>query len=129
MNSHERIQDRLNTARASLEEAKSLLDAGMDLGFVMNSLYYAVLYSVYALLESKGIEIATQSVSIARFDEEFIKPGVFDKGLSEALHRAFEFRRSCACETPKDLSRRDAEALLPGVESFLKAVEVHFAAQ
>jgi len=119
----------MKEARASLEEAKSLLEAGMDLGFVMNSLYYAVLYSVYALLESKGIEIATQSVSIARFDDEFIEKGVFDRGLSVTLHRAFELRRSCACETPRDLSRRDAEALLPGVETFLKAVEEHFAAK
>ena len=129
MNAGRKIKDRISEARASREEAKSLLDAGMDLGFVMNSLYYAVLYSVYALLESKGIEIATQSVSIARFDEEFIEQGVFDRGLSETHHRAFELRRSCACETPRDVSRDDAEALLPGVESFLKAVEVHFATQ
>ena len=119
----------MKEARASLEEAKALLEAGVDLGFVMNSLYYAVLYSVYALLESKGSEIATQSVSIARFDEEFIETGLFSKGLSETLHRAFELRRSCACETPRDMSRGDADALLPRVETFLKAVEVHFAAK
>ena len=126
MNASGKIKDRISEARASLEEAKSLLDEGMDLSFVMNSLYYAMLYSVNALLESRQVAIATQSVSVASFDKEFIETDIFERRFSDTLHKTFELRRSCACETPRDITKKDAEALVPQVEAFLDAVDRYF---
>ena len=126
MKTNDLIQARVREAQEYLEEARSLLAEGMDLSFVMNSLYYAMLYSVNALLESRQVAIATQSVSVASFDKEFIETDIFERRFSDTLHKTFELRRSCACETPRDITKKDAEAFVPQVEAFLDAVDRYF---
>jgi uncharacterized protein (UPF0332 family) len=117
--------DRLRQAGDYLEEARALLDAGMDLKFVANNLYYAMLYPVLALLESDGIPTGAQSVSISLFEKEFVAKGVFGSEMSDALRRAFELRPACACDAPKDVTKQDMEDLLPSAETFIEAVERH----
>ncbi len=118
-----RIHDKLKHARNFLTEAEALLSEGADLSFVINSLYYAMLYPVLALLGSWKITTYSQSTSISTFDREFIGSGLFDKRFSEALHRAYELRPACACEGQKVITREDIERLLPQVRDFPEAVE------
>jgi len=120
-----RIHDRLKQARNFLNEAEALLSEGADLSFVVNSLYYAMLYPVLALLGAWKITTYSQSTSISTFDREFIESGLFDKRFSEALHRASELRLSCACEVQKVITREDIERLLPQVRDFPDAVETY----
>jgi uncharacterized protein (UPF0332 family) len=118
-----RIQDRRKQAKDALKEAEALFDEGAELCFVINSLYYAMLYLVLALLGTRKIRTYSQSASIAQFDKEFIETGAFDKRFSEALHRAFELRPACACEGQKVITREDIERLLPRARDFLDIVE------
>ncbi len=118
-----RIHDRLMQARNFLNEAEALFGEGADLGFVINSLYYAMLYPVLALLGAWKIITYSQSASISTFDREFIESGLFDKRFSEALHRAFDLRPACACEGQKVITREDVERLLPQARDFPDAVE------
>jgi uncharacterized protein (UPF0332 family) len=116
--------DRLRQAGAYLDEARAILDAGMDLKFAANDLYYAMLYPVLALLERNGIPTGTQGVSIALFEKEFVAKGVFGSEMSDALRRAFELRPACACDEPREITKQDVEDLLPKAEAFIKAVEL-----
>jgi len=118
-----RIHDKLKQARNFLSEAEALLSEGAELSFVINSLYYAMLYPVLALLGAWKITTYSQSTSISTFDREFIEPGLFDKRFSEALHRAFELRPTCACEGQKVIAREDIERLLTQARDFSDAVE------
>ncbi len=122
-----RIQDRLKQARNFLKEAETLLSEGAELCFVINSLYYAMLYPVLALLGAWKITTYTQSASISTFDREFVEAGLFDKRFSEALHRAFELRPACACEGQKVITREDIERLLPQARDFQDIVEKYLA--
>ena len=116
-------EERLRQAREFLEEARALLDAGMDLKFVANNVYHAMMSAVRALLEQRGLQAGTQSIAIGLFDKEFVDRGVMERDHSEALHQAFEFRPSCECEEPKALTKGDLEGLLPKAERFLGEAE------
>ena len=121
-----RIHNRLKQARNFLTEAEALLSEGAELSFVINSLYYAMLYPVLALLGAWKITTYSQSTSISTFDREFVESGLFDKRFSDALHRAFELRPACACEGQKMITREDIERLLPQARDFLDTVEKYF---
>ena len=118
-----RIHDRLRQARNFLDEAEALLSEGAELSFVINSLYYAMLYSVLALLGARKITTYSQSTAVSTFDREFIESGHFDKRFSEALQRAFGLRPSCACKEQKAITREDVEWLLLQARDFPDAVE------
>ncbi len=60
---------------------------------VMNRLYYAMFYTVLALLQEKQLGTSKHYRAIFLFDREFIKSGIFDKELSKTLHRSFELRQ------------------------------------
>lgn len=118
-----RTHDKLKQARNFLIEAEALLSEGADLSFVINSLYYAMLYPVLALLGARKITTYSQSASISTFDREFIESGLIDKRFSEALHRTYELRPACACEGQKEVTREDVEQLLTQARDFPDAVE------
>lgn len=120
-----RIHDKLKQARNFLNEAEALLNEGAELSFVINSLYYAMLYPVLALLGAWKITTYSQSTSISTFDREFIESGLIDKRFSEALHHTFELRPACACEGQKVITREDVEGLLLQARDFPDAVETY----
>lgn len=96
------IQYRPEQARQSLKEADVLLTAGMSLRSVMNRLYYAMFYTVLALLQDKQAGTSKHSGAISLFDREFIKTEIFDRKISKALHRAFELgKRATTWSRPK----------------------------
>lgn len=126
------VRFKLTQARDSLDQAKSLLAANMDLDFVANgvfyTMYYAVLcrswyYAVLALFQKRKLPPATQNVTIGLFDQEFVQTGTFDWRYSQALHRAFELRKTCSCEDRKNATRKDIDDLLPVAVEFVQKVE------
>jgi uncharacterized protein (UPF0332 family) len=109
-------------ARESLQEARALLAEGMDMGFIMNNLYYALFYPVLAVLNEGQVPTSMQSVTIALFDKEFIQTGVFEKRFVDALRRAFDLRPKCSV-APSEVSREEAERLAALAEEFISRVE------
>jgi uncharacterized protein (UPF0332 family) len=118
----EYIRFKLKQAREAHEEARGLLADGADLGYVVNSLYYAFYYPVLALLRAKGVPAAMQSVSIALFDREFIQTGVIEQRFSRSFHKAFELKPKCSTPELKMISGNDALALLADARDFIDAV-------
>lgn len=67
------IDYRLTEARESLAEAKVLLREKMSNRAIMNRLYYAMFYTVLAILQTKRIGISKHAGVISTFDREFVK--------------------------------------------------------
>jgi uncharacterized protein (UPF0332 family) len=117
------VRFKLTQAHDALDGVRSVLAAHMDLDFAANGIFYAMFYAVLALLQKRKIPASTQNVTLSLFDREFVQTGVFDWHYSEAVHRAFELRKTCSCEERKTVTRKDVDDLLPLAEEFLKKVE------
>ena len=117
----EYIRFKLAQARDAYEEAKGLLAGGADLGYVVNSLYYACYYPVLALLRAKGIPAAMQTVSIALFEREFVEKGLFERRFLDALRRAFDLKPKCSPGELKMIVRAEVEALMAEASDFIDA--------
>ena len=117
-------QSRMAQARESLQEARALLAEGMDMGFIMNNLYYAFFYPVLAVLNEGQVPTSMQSVTIALFDKEFIQTGVFEKRFVDALRRTFDIRPKCSV-APSEVSREDAERFAALAEEFMARVDAY----
>lgn len=117
----EYIRFKLAQAKDAYEEAKGLLADGADLGYVINSLYYAFYYPVLALLHARDLSAAMQSVAITLFEREFVETGLFEKRLFDALRRAFDLKPKCSSGELKMIARTEVEALLAEAQEFLDA--------
>lgn len=117
------IEYRLTEAKDSIREADVLLQSGMSLRSVMNRLYYAMFYSVLALLQEKEMGTSKHSGAIALFDREYVKTGTFSKEMSKALHRAFALRQKGDYMEETEVTRRDIEEIRPLAEEFVAGVE------
>jgi uncharacterized protein (UPF0332 family) len=118
------IKTRMNQAREALEEAKALMDGAMDVGLVLNSLYYAFYYPVIALVYQGQVPSAMQSVVIGLFDQQFISNGTFPKEFSDAIHRVFDLKPKCG----KDCTAVDADEivrLLTAAKDFVGATGLY----
>lgn len=93
------IRYRLEQADESLESAQLLLDNGKYRPSVSRS-YYAMFYSVLALLVKEGLRISKHTGAISVFNREFVKKGIFDKELSSWLQEAFDLRQRAGEDRP-----------------------------
>ena len=85
------IDYRMGQADESLVEAHLLLENGRYRAAI-NRTYYAMFYSVQALMIRRGVKSSKHQGAIAMFDIEFVKPGTIGREYSEWLHDAFESR-------------------------------------
>ena len=119
----EYVRFKLTQGRDAYNEAQDLFANGADLGYVINSLYYAFYYPVLALLHAKEIPAAMQSVSIALFEKEFIATGLFERHFYDALRRAFDLKPKCSSVELKMITRAEIEDLLAAAQDLLDAVD------
>ncbi len=118
----EYIRFKLAQAKDAYEEAHGLFADGADLGYVINSLFYAFYYPVLALLHARHIPSAMQSVSIGLFEKEFVETGIFEKREFNSIQRAFNLKPKCSSEGPTMSTRAEVEELLAEAREFLEAV-------
>ena len=86
------ISYRLERASESLRAARIMLENGM-LTFSMNRVYYAMFYSVQALLVSRKVSFSKHGQVKAYFNREMIKTGIFPKEMGRLYNKAFEYRQ------------------------------------
>ncbi len=127
MNESDQIQDlieyRLNQARESLAEAQLLAEGDGTTRGIINRAYYAMFYAVLALLIQPGKSVSKHGGVISAFDEDFVKPGLFDKNMSKAIHKAFELRQVADYREFAPIDSEDALEILKKAEEFVSAVE------
>jgi uncharacterized protein (UPF0332 family) len=115
---------RLEQAHETLREAEILLDAAALRGAV-NREYYAMFYALLALLATKRLGTSKHSGAISLFDREFVKPGLFPRELSRALHLAFERRQSHDYAELVPITPEIAQETVDDAVLFVGAVETH----
>ncbi len=121
----ELIKYRLKEAEDSIKEAEVLLREGMSMRAVMYRLYYAMFYTVLALLQEKELGTSKHSGAISMFDREFIKTGIFEKDMSKTLHRAFELRQKGDYMEQAEVTKDDVDEMIPKTKDFANKIKTY----
>jgi len=119
------VQLRLQQAKESLAEAKALFDVNLWRGTINRS-YYAMFYAVLALAVQRQAITSKHSGLITFFDREFVKPGIFPKELSKAIHLAFQRRQEHDYGDVYAVSQEEAQQAYEEAHSFVDAIAQYF---
>jgi len=85
------VDDLLEKAFQSHDAAESLFKEGF-IDFSASRAYYAMFYSLEALLLDKNLSFSKHSGVISAFGREFIKTGLVDKKFHQYVLQAFDLR-------------------------------------
>lgn len=123
--SHEKAKDlalyRLKQAEESLDEAKYLYTGRMSARSVINRAYYAMFYSVLALLIFEPFSSSKHSGVISYFNRRFVKEGLFPEDLGRAINKAFDLRQRGDYREDVILTREQVSPYLDWAHEFLSA--------
>lgn len=115
----------MQQADESLKEADILYNSGGSFRSVINRSYYAMFYSVLALISQKGVGTSKHKGVLSIFDKEYIKAGVFPKEMSKIFHQAFFLRQDCDYSEFSLITREETLAILNGARDFIKKIKDH----
>ena len=118
------LRYRMEQAHETLREAEILFNESALRGTI-NRAYYAMFYALLALLATKRLGTSKHSGALALFDREFVKTGVFHRGLSRSLRLAFDRRQTHDYGEMAQVNRQIAEETLADAKAFVAAIEAH----
>ena len=121
------VSYRLEQAAESLAAGKLLLEQGLFRPSINRS-YYAMFYSVLALLTTRREETSKHGRAIALFDKEFVKAGIFSKEFSRWLHEAFDLRQRSDYSPQFHPTSEDARGTLDQATSFVTEIKAKLTA-
>jgi len=113
---------RLEQVTESLECAQMMID-GRKYRPAVNRAYYAMFYSVLALLAVKGQASSKHSGVMGAFDHDYVKPGLLPRRLSTWLHEAFDLRQRADYREMFRVPRGTAARILKNARAFAARVE------
>jgi len=117
------VQYRLELAQEMLRDARLLQDNGGSPVSIVNRAYYSVFYAALALLVTADVEPNKHAGVLAKFDELFVRQGVFPKEMSRILHHAFDMRQAGDYQKSKVISEEQALDVLTSAEEFVKTIQ------
>ena len=120
----ELLRYRMEQAHETLRESEILLGEAAFRGTI-NRAYYAMFYTVLALLATKQLGASKHSSVISLFDREFIKVGIFPRELSRSLHLAFDRRQMHDYGELVTIDAQIGEESLTNAKNFVAAIEAH----
>ncbi len=116
------IQYRLDLAQEMLRDARVLKENGGSVVSVVNRAYYSVFYAALALLVTEDVEPNKHAGVLAKFDELFVRQGIFPKEMSRILHHAFDMRQAGDYQKSKVITEEQAVEVLRSAEEFVDAI-------
>jgi uncharacterized protein (UPF0332 family) len=116
-------QYRLRQAEESLEEARFLLEGKKSARSIINRVYYAMFYSVLALLVYEPYSSSKHSGVLSYFNKRFIKEKIFHENLGRAITKAFELRQRSDYREYCDLNYDQVVPLITEAEKFIQSVK------
>lgn len=119
--------NRLQQAEESLDEAKYLFDGHKSPRSVINRAYYAMFYSILALLIFEQYTSSKHSGVLSYFNSRFVKTGLIGKDLGRAVNKAFDLRQRGDYREEVDLRREMVEPFLGQARKFINDVKNHLA--
>jgi len=117
------VQYRLDLAQDMLRDARLLKENGGSPISIVNRAYYSVFYAALALLVTANVEPTKHAGVLARFDELFIRQGIFPKEMSRILHHAFDMRQAGDYQKSKVITEEQAIDVLASAEEFVAAIQ------
>jgi uncharacterized protein len=117
------IRYRLDSAHEMLRDARLLKENGGSPISIVNRAYYSVFYAALALLVTADVEPNKHTGVLAKFDELFVRQGIFPKEMSRILHRAFDMRQAGDYQKSKVITAEQAVEVFTSAEEFIKAIE------
>ncbi|MEA2075011.1 MAG: HEPN domain-containing protein [Euryarchaeota archaeon] len=118
------VKSLLERASRYLKSAEILLKEG-DYESSVSRTYYAMFYSVQALLLTKNLSFSSHKGVVSAFGKHFIKTAIFPKEMGRELNRAFEKRQIGDYEYTFVITEDEAEEILKGGERFVEAIAQH----
>jgi len=118
------IKSLIERASRYLKSAEILLKEG-DYESSVSRTYYAMFYSVQALLLTKNLSFSSHKGVVSAFGKHFIKTAIFPKEMGRELNRAFEKRQIGDYEYTFVITEDEAEEILMGGKKFVEAIARH----
>ena len=116
------VQYRLELAQEMLRDATILKENGGSPVSIINRAYYSVFYAALALLVTADVEPNKHSGVLAKFDELFVRQGIFPKEMSRIIHHAFDMRQAGDYQKSKVITEEQAINVLTSAEEFVNAI-------
>lgn len=117
------VQYRLDLAQEMLQDSRLLMVNGGSPASIVNRAYYAVFYAALALLVTADVEPNKHAGVLAKFDELFVRQGIFPKEMSKIIHHAFDMRQAGDYQKSKVITVEQATEVFTSAEEFVKAIE------
>ena len=114
---------RLQQAGESLDEAKYLFYGHKSPRSVINRAYYAMFYSVLALLVFEPYSSSKHSGVLSYFNQRFIKNGLLPKDLGRAVNKAFDLRQRGDYREQIVLTHEQVAPFLDWARKFIDSVK------
>lgn len=124
MTKEENIQNLIDKSQKYLEASALLIEQDFQ-DSAVSRIYYAMFYSVQALLLEQGIVANTHKGTITKFHELFIKTGVLDKETALILSEGFDKRGVADYDATFYISKEDAESLYQKATKFCMILKNH----
>lgn len=114
---------RLKQAEESINEALCLLSGKGSPRSIINRAYYAMFYSVLALMVFEPYLSSKHSGVLSYFNKRFIKEGLLPEELGRSINKAFELRQEGDYREYVELSYEQVEPFIEKAKVFLKKVK------
>ena len=118
------VKSLFDRAERFIDSAEILLKCG-DFESSVSRTYYAMFYSVEALLLTKGLSFSSHKGVISAFGQHFIKTGVFPREMGRELNLAFQKRQLGDYEFSFVISEDEAAQILETGKRFVDTIRGH----
>lgn len=116
------VRELLNKAKQSLKAARLLFDDDFA-DFSASRAYYAMFYSVEALLLHQNLSYSKHSAILSIFGKDFIRTGIFPEKYHQNLLEAFNLRNAGDYGAINSVSKEKAQELLQNAEEMISLIE------
>jgi len=113
---------RMASARTTLEAAVLLGENGFW-NSAVNRLYYALFYSVNALLVTYKIETKSHTATKGKFSQHFVKTGKFEKKYGKLFSELFDWRQKGDYSNIFEYDDETVKPLFGPVSEMIDAIE------
>lgn len=113
---------RFKRAKEELSTAELLLH-NANFRSSINRSYYAIFHGIRAVNALDGFDSSKHSGVISHFNQEYVKTGIFQKGVSKIIRNASELREQADYEDFYEATQEEASDVFDQASLFIAAVE------
>ena len=113
---------RFQTAKSDLNVAKLLFDA-KEFRSSVNRSYYSIFHALRAVLVLEEFDSSKHSGIISRFNENYVKNGIFNKTISKDISTAYKLREKSDYQDFYIVSQEEAAAQIKKAEQVTGCIE------